>query len=102
MPTSRRYSIEVKDLATKKAVVFTVVDWDDRDKRVAFGQIIRRSLSVAKIDRVGRRQLDALADQVSELVEGLTRHRGGRGPDWIMLHDIEAACREHGLDLHHD
>jgi hypothetical protein len=52
--------------------------------------------------RLTRRQLDALADRVCELVHALTSHRGGTGPHWIMIHDIETALRKHGLDIDHD
>jgi len=41
MSETRRYSIEVKDLETRKAVLFTVVDWNDQAKRVALAQIMR-------------------------------------------------------------
>jgi hypothetical protein len=33
MSETRRYSIEVKDLETRKAVLFTAVDWNDEAKR---------------------------------------------------------------------
>jgi hypothetical protein len=41
MPDASRYSIEVKDLKTRKAVLFTVVDWNEQAKRAAFAQIMR-------------------------------------------------------------
>jgi hypothetical protein len=33
MAKTRRSSIEIKDVATKQAAMFTVVDWDDKDLR---------------------------------------------------------------------
>jgi hypothetical protein len=41
MSKTRRYSIEIKDVATKKAVMFTVVDWDAQDLRAAIAQNMR-------------------------------------------------------------
>jgi hypothetical protein len=41
MPDTRRFSIEVKDVETRKAVLFTVVDWNEQAKRVALAQIMR-------------------------------------------------------------
>jgi hypothetical protein len=41
MDKTRRYSIEVKDTETGAPVMFTSVDWDDEDKRVALAQIMR-------------------------------------------------------------
>ena len=41
MHKTRRYSIEVKDIATGAPVMFTAVDWDAEEKRVALAQIMR-------------------------------------------------------------
>ena len=41
MDKTRRYLIEIKDAATGSPVMFTSVDWDDEEKRVAFAQIMR-------------------------------------------------------------
>jgi hypothetical protein len=41
MEKTRRYSITVRDVATGQDVLFTAVDWDDDNKRVALGQIMR-------------------------------------------------------------
>jgi len=41
MPTTRAYEIKVTDVAAKREVLFTVVDWDDAEKRVALAQIMR-------------------------------------------------------------
>ena len=40
MAKTRRSSIEIKDVATKQAVMFTVVDWD-KDLRAAVAQTMR-------------------------------------------------------------
>jgi hypothetical protein len=41
MPETRRYSIEIKDVASGKAVMFTAVDWDAQDLRTAIAQNMR-------------------------------------------------------------
>ena len=38
---TRRYSIEVKDTITGKAVIFTVADWTDDERRAALAQVLR-------------------------------------------------------------
>lgn len=42
---------------------------------------------------------DAIADHLCEIVAGLTSHRQGSGPHWIMVADLQDALRRHGLDL---
>ena len=34
-----------------------------------------------------------------ELVEALTKHRQGSGPHWLMVSEIEAALRAHGVEI---
>ena len=41
MAQSRRYTIEVKDAASKAVVVAAAVDWTSDEKHVAVGQIFR-------------------------------------------------------------
>jgi hypothetical protein len=40
MPSTRRYSIEIKD-PDNKSVVFTAADWTDEEMRIAAAQILR-------------------------------------------------------------
>jgi len=40
MPSTRRYSIEIKD-PDNKSVVFTAADWTEEEKRIAVAQILR-------------------------------------------------------------
>ncbi len=40
MARTRRYSIEIKD-ANGKSVLFTMVHWDEEDRRAAVAQILR-------------------------------------------------------------
>jgi hypothetical protein len=41
MPETRRYSIEIKDIATGKAVLFAAVDWDAQELGTAIAQNMR-------------------------------------------------------------
>ena len=41
MEKTRRYSIEIKDTATQRPVLFMAADWDDEDLRVAVAQVMR-------------------------------------------------------------
>ena len=41
MVRKRRYSIEVKDTTTGKAVIFTVAEWTDDERRAALAQVLR-------------------------------------------------------------
>jgi hypothetical protein len=45
---------------------------------------------------------DAIADHLCEIVAGLTAHRQGRGPHWVMVETVAREMRRHGLDLAHD
>jgi hypothetical protein len=45
---------------------------------------------------------DAIADHLCDLVRGLTAHRGGSGPHWVMVETLACELRRHGLDLAHD
>ena len=51
---------------------------------------------------LARRQLDAIADHLCDLVRELTSHRRGTGPHWIMVADLHDALVRHGLDLDDD
>jgi hypothetical protein len=42
MPSTRRYSIEIKD-PDNKPVLFTAVDWTDEERLIAVAQIMRRA-----------------------------------------------------------
>ena len=45
---------------------------------------------------------DAIADHLCTLIAGLTSHRRGGGPHWLMVSTLERELRRHGLDLSHD
>jgi hypothetical protein len=38
---TRRYSIEIKNVATDKTVILTAADWTDEERRVAKAQVLR-------------------------------------------------------------
>ena len=46
-----------------------------------------------------KHQEHVLADHVCKLVEALTKHRQGSGPHWLMVSEIEAALRAHGVEV---
>jgi hypothetical protein len=43
MARTRRYSIEIKRSPDGLPVLFTAADWDDKERRVAFAQIMQPS-----------------------------------------------------------
>lgn len=46
-----------------------------------------------------RRELEAVAGHLCDLARGLTSHRGGTGPHWIMVSTVHDALGRHGIAL---
>ena len=98
---TRRYSIQIVDIAAGQDVLFTVVDWTDEEKRAAVAQVVRlvgvpegasqdfidmvAATQRANLNRMPRDSQDSAGAAHAAGLRGQTEQRGPR------LHQVGAS-----------